>query len=34
VDDAYALGWGILKNPQAMVGAKAAHRHVDTKDVE
>ena len=27
-DDAYALGWGVIK-PQAMVGAKAALRHGD-----
>jgi hypothetical protein len=28
-DDAYVLGWGIIK-PQAMVEAKAAHHHGDT----
>ncbi len=28
-DEAYALGWGVIK-PQAMVGAKAARHHGDT----
>jgi hypothetical protein len=28
-DDAYALGWGVIK-PQAMVEAKDAHHHGDT----